>query len=352
MLARGSNPTLINGGAGPVVLNGITKGLKVELKDGDDNLQLFDGAFADDVEIKGGDGANWIQIFSFDFGGDFEVRGEEGFDLVVIANSNFYGNAKFEYHDGGDDGSGSFRSGVTSITNGFFDGNVTIKGEDGIDSVLVQNTTVDGNLKFEANQGGALYTGQIAGGAAFFANSAISGNFEFKNEVGIDQFNFSATNFGGDVKIEFGDGADDGTGTILGSLPSSISNSAIDGNFEIRGGSGLDLPLTITNSTFLGNAKIDHGKGGSTTSIISSTVFENLEVKSDDGMDAVLINSSTLLGDTRIKTGKGDDFVSIRDSFFAALEADGGDGFDEFEELGTNTVGKTPKSENFEVFLP
>ena len=104
-------------------------------------MQLNAGELADKLKIDGGDGNNLIEINSFDVGGDFEVRGEEGFDFVLITGSNFDGNAKFEYQDGGDDGLGSFRSSLTTITSSTFAGNLTVKGEDGIDSTSFDSTT-------------------------------------------------------------------------------------------------------------------------------------------------------------------------------------------------------------------
>lgn len=61
----------------------------------------------------------------------------------------------------------------------------------------------------------------------------------------------------------------------------------------------------------------------------------------------------TVHGDTSVETGDDDDLIQILDSFFAgAVEIDGGDDDDTFEDLGGNTFGDGIDLVDIETVLP
>jgi hypothetical protein len=347
----GIGSTTINGGAGPLVLSGITKGLEAKLGDGDDSLKLLGGSFADKVKIEAGDGANFIELTSVTFGDDLEVLGKQGYDFVIVDDSTVSGNAKFKYDDGGDDGLGSFRSGRTIVLDSTFQGNLNIEGKDGTDSVFFDTVTIDGNAELKFGDGGLAF-GANSGGTVRFDNSTFGGNLTIENEIGIDQFLLTASSIDGNVTIENGDGADDSAGDFVAAIPSSIVDSQIGGNLEYKSGDGEDKSFAIANSSIGGNVKLNFGEGGSSSEIALGTLIGgDLTIEAKRGSDTVAFDNAAVSGDTRVKTGDDDDSISVRDSVFAKFEADGGEGVDQFDDLGGNLfiAADSPKLKNIEI---
>lgn len=59
-IASGTSATTINGGAGPVVFQGVTKDLKFAMGEGDDSVTLTDLNIAGNLTFDGGNGANTL----------------------------------------------------------------------------------------------------------------------------------------------------------------------------------------------------------------------------------------------------------------------------------------------------
>lgn len=317
--------TVNNSGAGAIrfvdggtnVLATVTN-LTIHMMDNTSNLNIrLDNTLAGDLEVNLGDGARTLNLLGADnsIGGDLLITGGSGDQLVNLAVNNALdvgGVASIDLGSGNDrvDESGNditigtqldFK-GVNRFTNDatlMVNGGLIVDNSGQTDrSWFIDNGTlnVTGDFNYTGSDvrdevllegaGGSTIGGQAiihlgdntAGGpqsVKFGPGSSTGGlmNATSTNAASSDTFTSDATtSFGGDIKINFGDGTN--TATIFGVLGGS--------EVSYVGGSGVDTVNYATTGT-PAEVNIVLGSGGDTFTLEPGAVISPTTLRVDFG---------------------------------------------------------------------
>jgi hypothetical protein len=142
-VTAGGSATTINGGTAAVTLSGFTDDLKIDLKDGDDNVSVTGLTVSDDGKIKAGKGDDTVNVSDTTFDDDFKTDLGDGDDSLTLDSVTVTSHAKIEGHHGDDD---------TTITDSTFSKLHVSLGR-GDDTLTMSGTEVTARTKLNGKKG-------------------------------------------------------------------------------------------------------------------------------------------------------------------------------------------------------
>ena len=231
----GASVTTINGAAGPVVLDGLTKDVKIDLKAGDDVLELTSLTVARNAKIKGGSGDNQVTVDDTTVVGDLCVKGSSGADTVNLVNGTAVGGDTTINLGNGDNALG--------LTDTAVIGRTTVKAGTGDDTVTVDTLAASGQTTIRTGAGSDVV--QID-------DSTFGGKFSLDAGSGNDRIEIEVNGAGGGPVSEFTGAASikgsSGDDNIVIGVRSENGNSAqFDAAVTVDGGSGGDYADILSN---------------------------------------------------------------------------------------------------------
>lgn len=350
-VSSGSDATLINGQAGPIVFDGVTRDLNIKLADGNDQLLLDRLTVARNLHVDGGDGDNSASILFPSVTGNLRIKNGQGNQFIeidgtignnlIIKNGmgnteidlivGVYGNMLINNHEGVHDLDIDYsivdgnlriktRSGNTDtdIKNLWVGGNLTIKNGTGTDILAMENTWVDGNVNINNGHGDTT--------TSMTDQNDLLGNVVIKNRSGNDQFLIDDSFVYGKFILNNGHGNSSTqiTDSELGFL--DLGSRVKLSNAVIRSGDGLD-DLVVDGSLVGRNLNVNFGSGGS-SSLVTESDFGGLKVRARNGSDLFDMEHSVVWGKTNINLGNDADQVFVDDSVLDATIINVGSGND------------------------
>jgi hypothetical protein len=311
--------TTINGGAGPVVLAGLTgKGTTIALGDGADLLRLDGVTLAGKMTIKMEKGPDVLDVQSSTFQGDTKIDAGAGDNGLQLCGSTFAGALTLKIGKAGGEGNAvSCPSGANANV-----GNGSV--------VVVNGGGVTGNFSLKSAaylisvSNLVPYGGSVSiqnSGLLAFCEGSVAGPFLVKL--------WKAAAVGGQISC---------LGPLFqadasGSTAIAMEGATLASTATVKGGNlGLDtvvlagVPIGALakfdlgageNFLFLGGVTVTAGdlvlKGGKGTDTLEALdlgVSGNATVKYGDGNNSVTFTTSSVGGDLLVKTGKGDDSIT------------------------------------------
>jgi hypothetical protein len=281
--------TTINRTAGPIVFDGVTKGVVIDLGNGDDQLTI------DTTTLVGGGS---------------KIKTGPGSDTVFLLRDHL-GATTIDL-GAGDDAIAICDGSTTKLAIG------VAAGEGATRTIGCPGfgTTAAGNAIVLASVG-VTDTMKIKGSKAT-ESVAIFGGINQKKATlvlggGSDSLAMCVAQFNDALGVQMGAGTGQVDATCGGAVVSGVN--ALDfegilvlGKFALKMGASSDAAL-LKNDVFAAPAKLDLGQGGNTLTVEGST-FTGFAAKSAKGDDVVQFTSDAS-GDVVINGGAGDNTVTF-----------------------------------------
>lgn len=282
---------LITGDSGDNAI-AITVGLGGEI-----NIAAGDA----DTTINGGAAASLTGLT-----GDVLIRMRDGSDSVSLTGLTLPGRVRI---DGGR-GNNTVLVDTTSVT-----GDLTVKNLMGTQAVsLINGSSVGGNFRIVNAQRGDTST--------VVANAFVTGKLHINNKDGADGFILANSTVDGAVMVN----------NHKGNSQMVLDNTAIGGHFYYKSMKGVDVLDVVTASTVGGKTKLALGDSGAQVNISGLTTGQ-LQIQTGKGADTILLDVMRVSGSTLLKTGAGNDEITITNTgfpsgFTGAFKLDMGQGND------------------------
>ncbi|MHC4713249.1 MAG: autotransporter outer membrane beta-barrel domain-containing protein [Planctomycetota bacterium] len=358
-ITSGSDPTLINGEAGPLIFEGVFKDVKIKLGDGDDALVMDCDEIGRNLMVDGGNGNNTENINDLfgnllQVGGNVRIMNGDGGNYIemyadidrTMSINNGDGDNEIRFQ-GGVGGNASINNGegyhILNVSNCVFDRNVQIRNSGGDSSMGLDRVDVYGNLTIKNGSGrdffslSSSYTarnvninnGHGVTAATWVSGSEIGGNVNVRNLSGTGSFTMQNSCVVGKVSLNNSNGS---THTLF-------QQSDVFSDFTIRGGNGSDY-LWVSDGRVGRNVNVNFGDGGS-DSTISLGTLGGLKVKAQSGSDLFTAEYSTVWGRTNINLGGDNDELRMDYSHVRTAIINVGSGDDLFTAVGSTVWGRT-----------
>lgn len=325
------SPTDVNGVFAPLVLNGFSKNVIVDLGPPDNTVRIRDAEIPGSVIYQSAEGGT----ATFDgllIDRDLKVRAGKGAHPDFVATSALLvgKNVQLDLRDG---------PCQVDVSGTISQKSLVVKCGGGADLVDLESS---GGLKTSISVGDGGSTITLKGSGADKQVKIQAGD-------GTDHVSFvgGATAPGGKVKVSLGDGesslsltdnvnigkslvyqAKSGLQHVLttnelmmpdGTL--SVKVGASDpvftladsniGSVKIKSGAGVDV-LDVDDTVIEGNLKADFGNGGSSATFTAGAgVLGNASLRGRDGLDIVSISDAFFGRDLKVKVGDGGGLVSV-----------------------------------------
>jgi len=335
-VSSGPDATEINGQAGPVIFEGVTRGIRLRLGGGDD-VTVFAGCACPRVFADVGRGNDAFGAVSSDFSGNLFIRNRGGDGLVQLEDVTVGGNLIIRNGNGFSE---------TSL-QGLFEGNILINNGAGTSLLELVDSSVYGRVN-AINRGGdsvsifenvevirginlrngngndaALFDGVETLGRVSVINgngdtvtgvvgeSVFYGSFILRNANGSDELTVTASTIEGMVNASNGNG--DTFSTFTDSVIGFDSFRGRASSLILRANNGAD-ELTLDNTAVARHVNANFGNGGSFAALTETGVGGNLLLRSSNGADGVVMEYSAVLGSLIANTGNDGDGIWIDDS--------------------------------------
>jgi len=319
----GTGGTTINGGAGPYESDVVTKGIKVDLKGGDDKLDILGDpdpfVVNGDVSIKMGDGEDEVRLENAHIGGKTTVDLGKGPGQVGIAAQC---DKDVAVKAGDAPGVMDPRVEVEIVyTN--VKGNLSVTTGKTSDQIWLGGVTVTKNVTIKTGDAEdyAAVSEVWEGDAA--TPSLIEGTLSVDIGKGGGGIQLDESTVKKDVSFKAGDapvGEDDFSNTV------EVRDAEVEGKLTVTLGKG-DATVWLNQTVVNKDVKITTNNGDD--EIYVAPVFEvaglagegeddfenffggKVTVNSGNGVDQVVVASSEVLGALSVKTGDGEDAVAL-----------------------------------------
>lgn len=277
--------TTINGGAGPVIFNVVSKDINVNLDAGVDTVEFSGVNVFGDVTVRGGDGPN-ATTFSdgSTVAGRVNVINGDGPDTFTLSDGS-----RIDHSVRINNGTGG---GTTTLDNSIILWDLTVRDTDGEDTLMIENVSlVNRFVKMFVGAGGSSTT---------VSDSGISGRL-FVNGTGVV-----------DTVVVTGSNISRGASArTTGYLYFTATDSRFDDNVTAFGADGIEATLE-SGSYFAFDAVLRGGAGAASTIVLSdATINRNLTIRTDGSADTAQLDNATVNGATRVGLGGGDDSLLI-----------------------------------------
>jgi large repetitive protein len=334
--------TTINGASGPVVFEGVTGGLQVDLGAGDDTLTLDTLAIAGAVKIKMGAGANTVTITNPTFADAVSIdlgSGDEALQLCGGGGGTVGGKLSIKVGAG----AGTPRS---AMCDAFGANNpagsaivldsvevvktLSLKGSKKSEAVTLQDVFPDADAKLSLGGGsdslavcdtsiGESLIVQMGNGAGTMMTASCGGPVDPSGDNALDLDHFTV---GAKLSIKMGGAADSVLLTDGGHIQESatfdlgqganqltLDGIGITGSLGVKSGKGDDT-ITIKNGGISASASVNAGAGTNAVTFTAVPIAKNLSVKTGNGDDTIDVSGATVTGSTKITHGKGTDTIT------------------------------------------
>jgi Planctomycete extracellular len=135
--------TTVNGTSTPVTIPGVTKGLKLNMHRGNDNVTLTGVTFQGSVTLKGGAGADDIELNNATINHNLKIKSGNGPDTVTLTDVTVASNTKIQ--------TGGAHDELTITGSDFGKLKVSLGKTD--DTLAISGTTVTTNTSLNGNGG-------------------------------------------------------------------------------------------------------------------------------------------------------------------------------------------------------
>jgi hypothetical protein len=259
-------------------------------------------------------------------------NGDDGVDSLVLYNATIAGNLTF---DGGN-GNDLFNSTGTSPSNNVVGGSVQISPGGGNDTTNVSRMSVGGNFRIDD---GYAVSQSVVSLRNLHVNLDVLLNLSIRQDLvtlaGEDST--AANRFGArNVTINTGDGFDRVTVNLGTMVNLTVATGAGD---EVNGSvSGINLTNLNINNAF----SLDTGDG-TNTAYFNFITAKTVAVQGGGGNDSIYSNHVTASSSTAstYDTGGGDDLVALHDSQYVRLTVTLDDGDDRMQVRSVTVTTKT-----------
>ncbi len=330
--------TTINGGSDPLIFEGVTGGLQVDLGGGDDTLLLDTVTLAGTVKIKMGAGADTLSISGGELQGTVSVDLGGGDNVLQLCSPVVDGTLSVK--TGAGTGSarnaacgqtiasnqggalvldsvevkkgvvlkGSKRSEAVTIHDSHLDAGAKLTLGGGSDAVAVCHSAIGTTLAVQMGRGAPGTTVQASCGglvspsgdnALDVDSCAIGSDLSARMGGSADSALFSFNLIDGAVKIDLGQGANTLT----------LDATASQKTLTVKSGKGDDA-IQIKNAQYGASVNVKAGGGTNAVTFSAVGVVNDLSVVTGNGNDTIDTTGATVHGTIKIKHGKGTDVVT------------------------------------------
>jgi hypothetical protein len=281
-------------------------------------------AILGNTNILAGNGHDSIQVAVPTIGGSLQVTSTEGTDSVSIGtgSASILGpvtvvNAVSVNLGTGADTFGGNVSVSSTIVNlpatvnigsggsTVFDGNVSVTGGQGNDTVNLAAASVAGNLNVSTGVGNDSF--------AVTQATTVSGNFTLQQGSGNDNVALGSLTVQSNAQINLGDGTDTVTATT----------GTVQGNLSVQAGNGADSVSLAATEAVNGTLLYQLGNGADTVNSFAS-VGGRTEWYSGNGNDSFTLGSGANNYDVYAQFGNGADTFTLATTGLVWGTVDGG----------------------------
>jgi hypothetical protein len=327
--------TTINGAVGPVVFDGFTGGLQVDLGAGDDSLTLNTLIVTGTVKIKMGAGANTVAITTSTFDTAVSIDLGSGDNMLQFCTGSVGAGLTVKVGAG----TGVVRTATCGTSVATVPGSalvidavsiskgLTLKGSKMSEKVILNNLTIGGKTTLTLGGGSdavavcsntindALSIKMGSGTGTMIDASCASSTVSGENALDVDACSihtkFTAKMGGAaDHVLLKDDTIDESAKLDLGQGANSLvmDSNTVKASLGVKSGKGGDV-VQITNGTISDNLAVSAGDGNNTVDVLTTDIGKNLTVKTGKNDDTIDVSTATVHGSTTIKSGKGTDTV-------------------------------------------
>ena len=317
-LSTADGPTTINGSSNPFFIetynyDGEIRIINASLGGGDDLMFFEDAAIPADVNIDTGAGNDDIEFTAVQIGA-VNITGE-GVDDLTIDYFYSIGDISMTVDQLGD----------VDIIDARLDNGLTLQsliGNSSVnDNVSVVDTDISDDLNITLDRGGRAWITDGSNGGSITVNTLrsgardinienhrVAGNVSIVTKSGADQIHLGNQTITGSVNVVTGGGADNVT----------FDSLTVDrGNLFVNTGGGADT-LYVENGIFQ-DSDIRTGSGNDAVTIFDAIYENDAELRTGSGNDNVLISGLNVAGNLDIWTSRGNDFVQALGGSYSAL---------------------------------
>lgn len=292
-ITSGDGTTTVNGGLDIVTIDDVTRGVRMKMLAGNDQV-LFDTAVvtgAVNIDMGVGDDTLTLDAITAT---SLAVTMGAGNDTFTGLALTVTGATKVNLGSGDD----------TATLGGVFV-KTSVTGGAGLDTVTFNQADITGNASVSNSSGGSVVT---------FADSSITGKASVTSGSGVDTATFTNTTVLRTVTVSSASGGSTftATGSSLGLGDQALGLPAA--TVKISSATGVDV-VTFDNTALGAKVTTSLGTGDNTVEFINnSTIVGNLAITTGSGVDAVNLSGLAVVGNTTIKTGAGTDLVMVDNS--------------------------------------
>ncbi len=275
-VAPDDGSTAINGVVGPATFT-VTRGIRADLRGGANALVV------DDVDVTGPidlryDSLGALTIAASSVDGDVSVRGGNGMDAISVGGSFITGSLSLRAGDGGSS---------VSVGGSMVAKDLKVDSRDGFDALNVSGANLAGRTMLKYGNGGS---------GVGVIGSLLAGGLEVQSREGFDNVTVTDAGIGG-VDLKLGDG---GSSAAFGG-----SGTTIEGNLRMRSQDGHDV-LNLDTVHVAGNLQMASKHGGAVATLYVQ-VDGNVQLK--HGNESSVMTdfrggaSAVVRGKTQIRSG-------------------------------------------------
>jgi large repetitive protein len=289
LVVSGTNTTIGHASGFSIPLVQITKGIRMQLFDGNDRVTITGLTLTGKLTIDQGDGDNVVIATGCTFSGGVVFSAGNGDDVWNLSTSTVTGAFSIASGEGDD----TVETASVTLT-----GNVKISAGNGYDSIDLSDTVVTGNVTVTNGDGGSSFTLVQSTGVAH-----ITGNLTFTSGEGSDYLYLNSAQVDGQVKADFGHGS--GDHGIL------TNNSTVGGNVTLKSLDGMGL-YQFRSTGIRGNVAVNCDiDTGAVIFDAGATVAGNVTVNCKQSPLSLQIRGAPIHGNVSVRNGAGSSYVEI-----------------------------------------
>ena len=321
VLKSGSNPTTLNGQTGPLLIEGVTRDFRIDLRGQADTVVLYLADVPRDLIMTSGDGGSHFDAAVATVGRNLRITHGTGFDtvdassLVVMGTTRITsgpGGSHLQLHNATLNGNCDLRTvgfSAVSMVSTQFEGNLSVRSDGGL--YTLEDTQVAGRVTGTFGEGHKTWemshstlSGDLrlsfGAGESFFDSeySTIGGNVQVRDTAEASSFRSYYDDFAKSIVISNGSGG----GTVR------LFESHVEGDLRVTNQAGYDY--TELYGTSFNSVRVSNGDGGSWSNTIWLATDRDVRFTSGAGNESMYWYGGNVDGLT-VTTGAGDAEVAI-----------------------------------------
>lgn len=289
--------TTIDGTAGPSVLTGLTRNVRIRMRGGNDQVTITGLAVPGAMRFDGAKGSNSLTLDSTTIGDNLTVKNLMGAQAFTMRNSSTVGGSLLINNAQKGDTS-------TILDDSVIGEHLKVNSKTGTDTFSLTDTAVGENLLINDHRGDSHTT--LDGGT-------IGGNFFAFSSKGVNTID------------------------IMGSTSVGKKTKLMTGDL----GATIDLVGLTTD-----RLQIQTGKANDTVTLDGVLVIDKTGILTGRGDDTLTVSNGAgprgFTGPVSINTGRGNDAMTIAAAFGNTVKVNGGQGADTLDWLTLSTFTVDP----------